>query len=84
MFFILFLCQSMSFLLSGLLQGAFARNKVEGFALIKGSGILALVPALVVLETFQEACSIYWAYFLILGNQGHASQTHAQLKTVPI
>ncbi|MGI6188269.1 MAG: hypothetical protein GX041_06635 [Clostridiales bacterium] len=37
----------------GLLQGAFARNKVEGFALIKGSGILALVPALVVLETFQ-------------------------------
>jgi len=37
----------------GLLQGALARNKVEGFAMIKGTGILALVPALMVLETFQ-------------------------------
>jgi len=36
-----------------LLQGAFARNKVEGFAIIKGTGILALVPALMVLDTFQ-------------------------------
>ncbi|NLX70961.1 MAG: hypothetical protein GX024_08760 [Clostridiales bacterium] len=37
----------------GLLQGAFAKNKVEGFAFIKGTGILALVPALMILETFQ-------------------------------
>jgi len=37
----------------GLMQGAFARNKVEGFAFIKGSGMLALVPALMILETFQ-------------------------------
>lgn len=37
----------------GLLQGAFARNKVEGFAIIKGTGMLALVPALMVLEAFQ-------------------------------
>lgn len=37
----------------GLLQGAFAKNKVEGFAIIKGTGILVLVPALMVLETFQ-------------------------------
>lgn len=37
----------------GLMQAAFARNKVEGFALIKGTGILALVPVLMVLETFQ-------------------------------
>jgi len=36
-----------------LLQGAYARNKVEGFALIKGTGILALVPALMILEAFQ-------------------------------
>lgn len=36
-----------------LLQGAFAKNKVEGFAMIKGTGMLALVPALMVLETFQ-------------------------------
>lgn len=37
----------------GLLQGAISKNKVEGFAVIKGTGILALVPALMVLETFQ-------------------------------
>ncbi|WP_124728197.1 hypothetical protein [Staphylospora marina] len=37
----------------GLLQAAFAANKVEGFAFIKGSGLLALVPALMILETFQ-------------------------------
>ncbi len=37
----------------GLLQSAFARNKVEGFALIKGTGILALAPALMTLEAFQ-------------------------------
>lgn len=36
-----------------LLQSAFARNKVEGFALIKGSGMMALVPALMSLEAFQ-------------------------------
>lgn len=36
-----------------LLQGSLAKNKVEGFAMIKGTGILALVPALMVLETFQ-------------------------------
>jgi fluoroquinolone transport system permease protein len=36
-----------------LLQGAFAKNKVEGFAMIKGSGMLALIPALMVLESFQ-------------------------------
>jgi fluoroquinolone transport system permease protein len=38
----------------GLLQGAFAKNKVEGFAFIKGTGILALIPALMILEAFQE------------------------------
>jgi hypothetical protein len=37
----------------GLLQSALARNKVEGFALIKGTGMLALVPALMILEAFQ-------------------------------
>jgi len=36
-----------------MLQGAFAKNKVEGFAFIKGTGMLALVPALMVLEAFQ-------------------------------
>jgi fluoroquinolone transport system permease protein len=37
----------------GLLQGAFAKNKVEGFAIIKGAGMLVMVPALMILETFQ-------------------------------
>jgi fluoroquinolone transport system permease protein len=37
----------------GLLQGAFARNKVEGFAFIKGTGILVMIPALMVLDAFQ-------------------------------
>lgn len=37
----------------GLLQGAYARNKVEGFAFIKGTGMLVLVPALMILEAFQ-------------------------------
>lgn len=37
----------------GMLQSAFARNKVEGFAYMKGTGILALVPALMILEAFQ-------------------------------
>jgi fluoroquinolone transport system permease protein len=37
----------------GLLQAAFAKNKVERFAFVKGTGILALIPALMILETFQ-------------------------------
>ena len=37
----------------GMLQAAFAKNKVEGFAFIKGTGILALIPALMILEAFQ-------------------------------
>lgn len=36
-----------------LLQGAFAHNKVEGFAMIKGTGIIALLPALMILKTFH-------------------------------
>ncbi|TAH64247.1 MAG: hypothetical protein EWM47_13050 [Anaerolineaceae bacterium] len=36
-----------------LFQSAFAKNKIEGFAFIKGTGIIALIPVLMVLETFQ-------------------------------
>ena len=43
----------MAFFPFSLLQSALAKNKVEGFAIIKGTGILALVPALMVLEAFQ-------------------------------
>ena len=38
-----------------LLLGGMARNKVEGFAWIKGSGLLAMVPLLLVLPAFQGA-----------------------------
>ncbi|TYQ17770.1 UNVERIFIED_CONTAM: fluoroquinolone transport system permease protein [Acetivibrio alkalicellulosi] len=36
-----------------LFQSAFAKNKVEGFAYIKGTGMIALIPALMVLDAFQ-------------------------------
>ncbi len=37
-----------------LLQSALAKNKVEGFAWIKGAGIIAMVPFLLALPTFQN------------------------------
>lgn len=36
-----------------LFQGALAKNKVEGFAYIKGTGVLALIPVILILDTFQ-------------------------------
>jgi fluoroquinolone transport system permease protein len=36
-----------------LFQAAFAKNKIEGFALIKGTGMVAMVPLLMILEAFQ-------------------------------
>ena len=38
-----------------LLLGGMAKNKVEGFAWIKGSGLLAFIPMLLVLPAFQGA-----------------------------
>lgn len=37
----------------GLLLASLAKNKIEGFAFIKGTGLIALLPALLILETFQ-------------------------------
>jgi len=37
-----------------LFQGTFAKNKVEGFAFIKATGIIALVPILLALESFRD------------------------------
>lgn len=37
-----------------LFQSAFAKNKVEGFAFIKATGIVALVPILLVLDSFRD------------------------------
>ncbi|MDD2393384.1 MAG: ABC transporter permease [Eubacteriales bacterium] len=36
-----------------LLQASLAKNKVEGFALIKGTGIVALLPMLIILDSFK-------------------------------
>jgi len=36
-------------------MGGIARNKVEGFAWIKGSGLLIFIPLLLVLPAFQGA-----------------------------
>ncbi len=36
-----------------LFQSAFARNKVEGFAYVKGAGIVAFIPILMVLDAMQ-------------------------------
>jgi len=51
-----------------LFQSAFAKNKVEGFAFIKATGIIALVPALLLFDSFtgspQYALGIlpnFWA-----------------------
>lgn len=38
-----------------LFQSAFAQNKVEGFAFIKGTGIIALVPALLILDSLGKS-----------------------------
>ena len=37
-----------------LFQSSFAKNKVEGFAFIKATGIVALVPILLVLDSFRD------------------------------
>jgi len=37
-----------------LFQAAIAKNKVESFALIKGTGLLAIIPMLIVFDTFQD------------------------------
>ncbi|MFW5838465.1 MAG: hypothetical protein ACOCP4_07270 [Candidatus Woesearchaeota archaeon] len=39
----------------GLFVSAFARNKVEGFAYLKGSGLFIMIPVLSVLNAMQDA-----------------------------
>ncbi|MBH1941831.1 hypothetical protein I5677_13085 [Mobilitalea sibirica] len=36
-----------------LVQSAFAKNKIEGFAFIKGTGMVAMIPILMILDTFE-------------------------------
>ncbi len=46
-----------------LLQAAFAKNKVEGFAWIKGAGIVALVPILLALPAFSGGMQYLLGFF---------------------
>ncbi|TVP95916.1 MAG: hypothetical protein EA374_02770 [Acholeplasmatales bacterium] len=39
----------------GLFLAAVAKNKIEGFAYMKSAGMIVIVPALIVLETMQDA-----------------------------
>ncbi len=39
----------------GLLLSALAKNKIEGFAYMKSAGMIIVLPALVVIETMQDA-----------------------------
>ena len=54
---------------TGLLLGAFAKNKVEGLVYVKAGGIVVLLPALVVLPAFngwaQYAMSIFPNFWCI-------------------
>jgi fluoroquinolone transport system permease protein len=69
-----------------LFQGAFAKNKVEGFAFIKGTGLVAVVPVLMVMDVFQGGPQYalgvfpnFWAIkgmmleFLPIGNAANLS-----------
>lgn len=69
-----------------LFQGAFAKNKVEGFAFIKGTGIIAIVPVVLVMDVFQGGLQYalgvfpnFWAIkgmmlrFLPIGNPADLS-----------
>jgi hypothetical protein len=44
-----------------LFQSSFAKNKVEGFAFIKATGIVALVPILLVLKSFRDELQYVFA-----------------------
>ncbi len=46
-----------------LLLGALAKNKVEGFAWIKGSGLLAFIPLLLLLPAFSGAKQYFLGIF---------------------
>lgn len=47
----------------GLLLGGVARNKVEGFAWIKGTGLLALIPMRWYCQPFRARGSTFWECF---------------------
>lgn len=69
-----------------LFQSAFAKNKVEGFAFIKGTGIVLFIPALMLLDVMQGGIQYvlgifpnFWAVkgmlteFLPMGNSADLS-----------
>jgi len=67
-----------------LILGAFAKNKIEGFAMIKGGGLFVMIPMLILLESFQDAKQYIFGIFpnfwpmkavlnLVLGTQNVAN-----------
>ncbi|WP_025725562.1 hypothetical protein [Acholeplasma granularum] len=43
--------------------GALAKNKIEGFAMIKGGGLFVMIPMLILLESFQDAKQYIFGIF---------------------
>ena len=46
-----------------LVLGAIAKNKIEGFAMIKGGGLFVMIPMLILLESFQDAKQYIFGIF---------------------
>lgn len=45
---------------AALFLGTYAKNKIEGFAYLKGGAIIILLPALTILKTFQNKNQYFW------------------------
>mgnify|MGYP000892654358 CR=1 FL=1 len=46
-----------------LILGAIAKNKIEGFALVKGGGLFVMIPMLILLDSFQDAKQYIFGIF---------------------
>lgn len=46
-----------------LVLGAIAKNKIEGFAMVKGGGLFVMIPMLVLLDSFQDAKQYIFGIF---------------------
>jgi len=46
-----------------MILAAVAKNKIEGFALVKGGGLIVMLPMLILLDTFQDAKQYIFGIF---------------------
>jgi len=46
-----------------MILAAFAKNKIEGFAYVKGGGIFIMLPMLIIMEAFQDAKQYIFGIF---------------------